>query len=112
MKGQDLGVKTWPSERWKQGGGTVWGWISYDPDLNLIYYGTANAGPWNPNQRPGDNLWTTTIFARTPETGMAKWAYAINPHDLWEIGRASCRERVEVAGGDGGTKKEEGGEGE
>jgi PQQ-dependent dehydrogenase (methanol/ethanol family) len=84
MKGQDLGVKSWPSERWKQGGGTVWGWISYDPDLNLIYYGTANPGPWNPNQRPGDNLWTTTIFARNPDTGAAKWAYQASPHDLWD----------------------------
>jgi len=84
MKGQDLGVKTWPSERWKQGGGTVWGWISYDPDLNLIYYGTANPGPWNPNQRPGDNLWTTTIFARNPDTGAAKWAYHASPLDLWD----------------------------
>ena len=52
------------------------------PRLNLIYYGTGNPGPWNANQRPGDNLWTTTIFARDPDTGAAKWAYQINPHDL------------------------------
>jgi alcohol dehydrogenase (cytochrome c) len=84
MKGQDLGVKTWPPDAWKIGGGTFWGWISYDPSLNLIYYGTANAGPWNPEQRPGDNLWTTTIFARDPDTGMAKWADQLNPHDLWD----------------------------
>ena len=84
MKGKDLGVKTWPPDAWKIGGGTFWGWISYDPELDLIYYGTANAGPWNPNQRPGDNLWTTTIFARDPDTGMAKWAYQVNPHDLWD----------------------------
>ncbi len=84
MKGQDLGVKTWPPDAWKVGGGTFWGWISYDPSLNLIYYGTANAGPWNPDQRPGDNLWTTTIFARDPDTGMAKWADQLNPHDLWD----------------------------
>jgi alcohol dehydrogenase (cytochrome c) len=84
LKGQDLGVKTWPPDAWKIGGGTFWGWISYDPSLNLIYYGTANAGPWNPDQRPGDNLWTTTIFARDPDTGMAKWADQLNPHDLWD----------------------------
>ncbi len=84
MKGKDLGISTWPPERWKTGGGTVWGWISYDPELNLIYYGTANPGPWNSNQREGDNLWTTTIFARNPETGMAKWAYQTSPHDLWD----------------------------
>jgi lanthanide-dependent methanol dehydrogenase len=81
---KDLGVSSWPPEHWKNGGGTVWGWISYDPELNTIYYGTANPGPWNSNQRPGDNLWTTTIFARDADTGAAKWAYQINPHDLWD----------------------------
>jgi lanthanide-dependent methanol dehydrogenase len=69
MKGEDLGVKTWPPGHWERGGGTVWGWISYDPELDLIFYGTANPGPWNPNQHPGDNLWTTTIFARDPVPG-------------------------------------------
>jgi lanthanide-dependent methanol dehydrogenase len=49
-KGQDIGVKTWPPEAWKIGGGTFWGWLQYDPSLNLIYYGTANAGLWNPSQ--------------------------------------------------------------
>src|SRR5262249_2051966 len=63
-KGKDLGVSTWPSEMWKRGGGTVWGWVSYDPDLNLVYYGVANPGPWNSSMRPGDNLWTAGIFAR------------------------------------------------
>jgi lanthanide-dependent methanol dehydrogenase len=84
MKGKDLGVKTWPADRWQIGGGTVWGWISYDPDLNLIYYGTANPSPWNSNQRAGDNLWSTAIFARNPDTGAAKWAYQLNPHDLFD----------------------------
>ena len=80
-RGKDLGVATWPPGAWKIGGGTVWGWIAYDPDLNLIYYGTGNPGPWNQEQRPGDNLWTTTIFARDPDTGAAKWAYQMNPND-------------------------------
>jgi PQQ-dependent dehydrogenase (methanol/ethanol family) len=81
-QGPDLGVKTWPPGAWQQGGGSVWGWISYDPGLNLIYYGTANPGPWNPNQRPGDNKWTSSIFARDPDTGEAVWAYQMSPHDL------------------------------
>ena len=81
-RGKDLGVKTWPPEAWKIGGGTVWGWITYDPQLNLIYYGTANPGPWNPEQRPGDNKWTAAIFARNPDTGQARWAYQFSPHDL------------------------------
>jgi alcohol dehydrogenase (cytochrome c) len=79
---KDLGVSTWPPNAWKIGGGTVWGWISYDPQANLIYYGTSNPGPWNPSQRPGDNKWTATVFARDADTGMAKWAVQYNPHDL------------------------------
>jgi PQQ-dependent dehydrogenase (methanol/ethanol family) len=78
----DLGVSTWPPEAWRIGGGTVWGWISYDPDLDLIYYGTGNPGPWNADQRPGDNKWTTTIFARRPDSGEAVWAYQFSPHDV------------------------------
>src|SRR5688572_14979569 len=81
-KGKDLGVSTWPAEAWKIGGGTVWGFISYDPELNLIFYGTANPGPWNPAQRPGDNKWTAGIFARNPDTGEARWFYQMSPHDL------------------------------
>ena len=83
-KGQDLGVKTWPPDAWQQGGGTVWGWISYDPDLNLIYYGTGNPGPWNSDQRPGDNKWTAGIFARDLDSGEARWFYQFSPHDLFD----------------------------
>ncbi|RVA17097.1 PQQ-dependent dehydrogenase, methanol/ethanol family [Mesorhizobium sp. M7A.F.Ca.CA.002.05.1.1] len=81
-KGTDLGVTTWPPEAWKIGGGNMWGWISYDPDLNLIFHGTGNPGPWNPDLRPGDNKWTSGIFARDPDTGAAKWFYQWSPHDL------------------------------
>jgi lanthanide-dependent methanol dehydrogenase len=84
LKGKDLGVATWPPDKWTVGGGTIWGWLSYDPELNLIYYGTGNPGPWNANQRPGDNLWTSTIFARDADTGAARWAIQLNPHDLWD----------------------------
>jgi PQQ-dependent dehydrogenase (methanol/ethanol family) len=78
----DLGISTWPPDQWKIGGGTVWGWVTYDTQTNLVYYGTANPGPWNAAQRPGDNKWTSTVFARDLDTGMAKWAYQYNPHDL------------------------------
>jgi PQQ-dependent dehydrogenase (methanol/ethanol family) len=81
-KGTDLGVSSWPPNAWEQGGGSVWGWISYDPDLNLIYYGTGNPGPWNANQRPGDNKWTAGIFARDADTGAARWFYQVAPHDI------------------------------
>jgi PQQ-dependent dehydrogenase (methanol/ethanol family) len=86
-RGTDLGVSTWsessPTEgKWQIGGGTMWGWISYDPDLDLIFYGTGNPGPWNPELRPGDNKWTCGIFARKPDTGEAVWYYQFSPHDL------------------------------
>jgi PQQ-dependent dehydrogenase (methanol/ethanol family) len=83
-RGKDLGVSSWPGDAWKIGGGGVWGWISYDPELDLIYYGTANPGPWNPDIRPGDNKWTAGIFARDPDTGEAVWAYQWSPHDLYD----------------------------
>ena len=83
-RGKDLGVTTWPPDAWKIGGGTVWGWISYDAELDLIYYGTGNPGPWNPEQRPGDNKWTAGVFARNPDTGRARWAYQWSPHDQYD----------------------------
>ncbi len=82
--GKDSSVSTWEGDQWKIGGGTTWGWFSYDPDLDLIYYGTGNPSTWNPSQRPGDNRWSMTIFARNPDTGMAKWAYQMTPHDEWD----------------------------
>ena len=83
-QGKDLGVSSWTPDQWHMGGGTIWGWISYDPELNLIYYGTGNPGVWNDDMRPGDNKWSITIWARNPETGAAKWAYQIEPHDGWD----------------------------
>ncbi|KAA6457581.1 PQQ-dependent dehydrogenase, methanol/ethanol family [Acidobacteria bacterium AB60] len=83
-QGKDQGIKSWTPGQWKIGGGTIWGWISYDPELNLIYYGTGNPGPWNPDMRPGDNKWTVTIFARDADTGMVKWAWQLGPHDEWD----------------------------
>jgi PQQ-dependent dehydrogenase (methanol/ethanol family) len=80
-KGKDLGVSTWPPDAWKIGGGTMWGWISYDPASNTIFYGTANPGPWNAEARPGDNKWTAGMFARDVDTGQAKWFYQFSPHD-------------------------------
>ncbi len=83
-RGKDLGVSTWQGDEWQRGGGTTWGWYSYDPELNLFYYGSGNPGSWNPDQRPGDNKWSMTIWARNPETGKVKWAYQMTPHDEWD----------------------------
>ncbi len=82
--GKDSSLKTWQGDQWKIGGGATWGWISYDPQLNLVYYGSGNPSTWNPVQRPGDNKWSMTIFARNPDTGVAKWVYQMTPHDEWD----------------------------
>ena len=83
--GKDSSLKTWRGNQWQTGGGTTWGWYSYDKDLNLLFYGTGNPSTWNPAQRPGDNRWSMTIFARDVDTGMAKWAYQMTPYDEWDF---------------------------
>jgi PQQ-dependent dehydrogenase (methanol/ethanol family) len=83
--GKDSSLKTWKGDQWKTGGGTTWGWYSYDKALNLLYYGTGNPSTWNPSQRPGDNRWSMTVFARDVDTGMAKWVYQMTPFDEWDF---------------------------
>jgi lanthanide-dependent methanol dehydrogenase len=85
-QGRDLGVTSWAGEAWRQGGGTTSGWLSYDPALDLVYYGTDQPAPGNPALRPGDNKWTATIFAREAATGRVRWAYQLTPHDEWGFG--------------------------
>jgi len=82
--GKDSSLKTWQGDQWKIGGGCTWGWMAYDPSLNLVYYGSGNPSTWNPKQRPGDNKWSMTIFARNPDTGVARWVYQMTPHDEWD----------------------------
>jgi PQQ-dependent dehydrogenase (methanol/ethanol family) len=82
--GKDSSTKTWQGDQWKIGGGCTWGWMAYDPQLDLFYYGSGNPSTWNPKQRPGDNKWSMTIWARNPDTGMAKWVYQMTPHDEWD----------------------------
>lgn len=82
--GKDSGTNTWEGDQWKIGGGTTWGWYSYDAEENLVYYGTGNPSTWNPAQRPGDNRWSMTIMARDADTGIAKWFYQMTPHDEWD----------------------------
>src|SRR4030088_2612060 len=83
--GKDSGTNTWQGEQWKIGGGPTWGWYSYDPELNLMYYGSGNPSTWNPKQRPGDNRWSMTIFARDVATGGAQRADQMTPHDEWDF---------------------------
>ena len=83
-KGTELGMSSWPRDGWKTGGAPVWGWMSYDPDLDLLYYGTGNPSPYNAEQRPGDNKWTSSVLARRPSDGALVWAYQFTPHDNWD----------------------------
>jgi lanthanide-dependent methanol dehydrogenase len=82
--GHDLGVSSWSQESWRIGGAPVWGWISYDPALDLIYYGTGNPSPYNSEQRIGDNKWSASVLARRPGDGSLIWAYQFTPHDNWD----------------------------
>ncbi|MGE5727354.1 MAG: PQQ-dependent dehydrogenase, methanol/ethanol family [Gemmatimonas sp.] len=88
-KGAQLGQTTWPADTWKHGGAPVWGWMSYDPELDLVYYGVGNPGPYNADQRIGDNKWTASVLARHPEDGALVWAYQFTPHDSWDFDAAA-----------------------
>ncbi|MBC6497454.1 MAG: methanol/ethanol family PQQ-dependent dehydrogenase [Alphaproteobacteria bacterium GM7ARS4] len=82
--GANSSLNTWKGDQWETGGGSIWGWYAWDPDADLLYYGTGNPSTWNPVVRPGDNKWTMTINARNPDTGMAKWLYQMTPYDEWD----------------------------
>ncbi|WP_304000376.1 methanol/ethanol family PQQ-dependent dehydrogenase [Methyloversatilis discipulorum] len=83
--GKDSSLKTWQGDQWKIGGGSTWGWYSYDPQENLMYYGTGNPSTWNPSQRPGDNKWSMTLWARDVDSGKVRWVYQMTPHDEWDF---------------------------
>jgi alcohol dehydrogenase (cytochrome c) len=80
------GSETWLNDAWKTGGGSIWTTGSYDPDLNLMYWGVGNPGPdWNGDGRPGDNLYTDSVVALDPDTGKLKWHYQFTPHDEFDF---------------------------
>src|SRR6059036_3844157 len=81
----NIGVSTWQGDSWRRGGAPVWGWISYDAQLDLIYFGTGNPGPYNTEQRPGENKWTNSVLARRPRDGALVWAYQFTPHESWDF---------------------------
>lgn len=99
-KVENPGLDTWYGDSWKQGGGTVWGFFTYDPDLNMFYYSTGNCGPWNPDYRREwgkvdldengglasyQNKYCAGLMARDATTGELIWAYSISPQDQWDI---------------------------
>jgi alcohol dehydrogenase (cytochrome c) len=80
------GHETWSGDAWKHGAGSVWLTGSYDPELNLTYWGVGNAGPdWNPHMRPGDNLYTSSVVALDADTGKRKWHFQFTPNDGWDF---------------------------
>ena len=83
--GKDSSLKTWQGDQWKIGGGTTWGWYSYDKAVNQLYYGSGNPSTWNPAQRPGDNKWSMTIWSRDVDTGKVSWVYQMTPYDEWDF---------------------------
>jgi len=83
----EKGHDSWPagSDAWEHGGGSIWVTGSYDPDLNLLYFGTGNPGPdWNADPRPGANLYSDSVVALNPDTGELKWHYQFTPHDEFD----------------------------
>jgi alcohol dehydrogenase (cytochrome c) len=79
------GHETWKGDAWKTGGGSIWVTPSYDPELNLTYWGVGNPGPdWNPDQRPGDNLYTDSVVALDADTGALKWHHQFTPNDAYD----------------------------
>lgn len=96
-KGVNLGATTWPGDSWKRGGGVAWGWVSFDPTLNLIYYGTSNPGPWNEGMRLGDNKWTCSIIARDADSGKVRWVLQVTPHDMWDYDAVNENILVDMA---------------
>lgn len=90
LNGQDNGITgktnaTWQGDLWKTGGGATWLGGTYDPDTNLVFFGTGNPAPWNSHLRPGDNLYTASTLAIDPDTGTIKWHYQTTPNDGWDF---------------------------
>lgn len=78
------GNETWPGDTWQRGGGTTWQPGVYDPELNQLYWGTGNPGPWNSDLRKGDNRWTSSILSIDPDTGKINWGFQYTPNDAWD----------------------------
>ena len=90
LNGKDNGITgktnaSWTGDLWKTGGGATWLGGTYDPETNLLFFGTGNPAPWNSHLRPGDNLYTSSTLAIDPDTGVIKWHYQTTPHDGWDF---------------------------
>ena len=97
------GNETWPGDTWKNGGGPTWTTGVYDPKLNLVYWNTGNAAPWNCHVRKGDNKWTASTIALDADTGKIEWGFQYTPWDCWDYDAVSTPVLADVALGDKGT---------
>ncbi len=100
------GHETWQGDDWKYGGASAWLTGSYDPDVDLIYWGIGNPGPdWNPAQRPGDNLYSDSVVALNPDTGELEWHFQFTPNDPYDYDAVQVPVLVDYPAQDGGTLK-------
>ena len=101
------GHETWGGgDAWMHGGASVWLTGSYDPDLNLTYWGIGNPGPdWNPEQRPGDNLYSDSVVALNADTGELAWYFQFTPNDDYDYDAVQVPVLVDYPTRDGGTVK-------
>jgi len=76
--------KTWPGDMWKTGGAATWLGGTYDPDVDLLFFGTGNPAPWNSHLRPGDNLFSSSRLGIDPDDGKIVWHFQSTPHDGWD----------------------------
>jgi PQQ-dependent dehydrogenase (methanol/ethanol family) len=104
-------LDSWYGDSWRRGGGSIWGWFTFDPELNLFYYGTSNCGPWNPDYRREwgvvdldarggltsyRNNYCSSILARDANTGELIWAYNVTPQDQWDLDEPNANILVDL----------------
>ena len=99
------GNDTWPGDTWKNGGGSTWTTGAYDPELNLVYWNTGNAGPWNCQVRKGDNKWTAATIAIDADSGDIEWGFQYTPWDCWDYDAVSTPLLADLTLGDAGPVK-------
>ncbi len=100
------GHETWQGDDWMHGGAPAWLTGSYDPDLNLTYWGIGNPGPdWNPSQRPGDNLYSDSVVALDADTGELEWYFQFTPNDPYDFDSVQIPVLIDAPDGTGGTLK-------
>ena len=99
------GNETWPGDTWKNGGGPTWTTGAYDPDLDLVYWNTGNAAPWNCHVRKGDNQWTAATIAIDAGSGDIRWGFQYTPWDCWDYDAVSTPVLADLTLGEHGFVK-------